>query len=257
MKPWITPGICNSIKRRDKLLRKYIKAKDDTIKEDLHARYKILRNQIVSIIRQSKKLYYQKFFTENANDIRKTWKGIKNIINIRELNKGQPTSMLIGKDLSTDPTKIAEGFNNYFSSIAKNLQEKIYFTGDDYMNYLKEPLNQRFLFESADTTEIILIINSFDNNKSTGPHSIPTDILKIIKSNICYPLKEIINLSFATGIYPIKLKIAKVNPIFKNKGDPLQFSNYRPISLLSNINKIFEKLVYSRLYSFLNLHNCI
>ena len=257
MKPWITSGIRNSIKRRDKLLRKYIKAKDETIKEELHARYKNLRNRIVSMIRQSKKLHYQKYFTENANDIRKTWKGIKNIINIRDANKGQPTSMFIGKDISTDPTKIAEGFNSFFSSIAKNLQEKIYFAGDDYMNYLNEPLNQRFLFESADTTEIILIINSFDNNKATGPHSIPTDILKIIKSNICYPLKEIINLSFATGIYPLKLKIAKVNPIFKNKGDPLHFSNYRPISLLSNINKIFEKLVFSRLYAFLNLHNCI
>ena len=58
-------------------------------------------------------------------------------------------------------------------------------------------------------------------------------------------------------IYPIKLKIAKVNPVFKNKGDPLHITNYRPISLLSNINKIFEKLVYSRLYTFLNLHNCI
>ena len=107
------------------------------------------------------------------------------------------------------------------------------------------------------STEIILIINSFEVGKATGPHSIPTDILKLNKSNICYPLKEIINLSFATGIYPIKLKIAKVIPVFKNKGDPLQFSNYRLISLLSNINKIFEKLVYSRLYTFLNLHNCI
>ena len=65
---------------------------------------------------------------------------------------------------------------------------------------------------------------------------------QIQKSNICYPLKEIINLSFATGIYPIKLKIAKVIPVFKNKGDPLHFSNYRPISLVSNINKNFEKL---------------
>ena len=72
-----------------------------------------------------------------------------------------------------------------------------------------------------------------------------------------FPLKEIINLSFATGIYPDPLKIAKVIPIFKNKGDELQVSNYRPISLLSNVNKIFEKLAYSRLYSFLNLYNCI
>ena len=59
-------------------------------------------------------------------------------------------------------------------------------------------------------------------------------------------------MSFATGTYPDQLKIAKVIPIFK-KGDKLLVSNYRPISLLSNINKIFEKLVYSRLYSFLEL----
>ena len=65
----------------------------------------------------------------------------------------------------------------------------------------------------------------------------------MIKCNIGVPLKKIINMSFEMGIYPTKLKIAKVNPIFKNKGDPLQFENYRPISLLSNINKIFEKLV--------------
>ena len=95
------------------------------------------------------------------------------------------------------------------------------------------------------------------SSKATGPHSIPTEILKLIKPNICHPLKEIINLSFATGIYPDILKIAKVIPIFKNKGDELLVSNYRPISLLSNVNKIFEKLAYSRLYSFLNLHNCI
>ena len=51
--------------------------------------------------------------------------------------------------------------------------------------------------------------------------------------------------------------MAKVNPIFKNKGDPLHFENYRPISLLSNVNKIFEKLVHKRLYSYLNINKCI
>ena len=169
LKPWITPGIGNSIKRRDRLLRKYIKAKDVIKKEEIHVRYKTLRNQTVSIIRQSKKMYYQKFFTKNANDIKKTWKGIRNIINIRNSNKGQPTSMLIGKELSTDPTKIADGFNTFFSSIAKNLQSKIYFAGEDYTNYLNNLLNQRFLFESADSTEIILSINSFEVSKATGP----------------------------------------------------------------------------------------
>ena len=78
--------------------------------------------------------------------------------------------------------------------------------------------------------------------------------MKLIKNNICHPF---INLSFSTGIYPTQLKLAKVIPTFKNKGDPLLVSNYRPISLLSNVNKIFERIVHKRLYSFINKYNCI
>ena len=256
-KPWITPGIIRSIKVRDKFLRRYILAKESTYKDRLHMHYKSLRNKIIANIRKSKKDYFQAYFTESADNIRKTWVGIKNIINIRPLVKTQPSSTLIEKDLVTDPTKIAEGFNEYFSSIAQKLQQNISVRGHDYTRYLTDKLDYNFFFKSADVGEISRIIDSFENSKATGPNSIPTEILKLIKHNICYPLKEIINLSFATGTYPDQLKIAKVIPIFKNKGDVLVVSNYRPISLLSNINKIFEKLVYSRLYSFLTLHNCI
>ena len=118
-KPWITSDIVKSIKMRDRLLRRYINAKDINQKNEFHAQYKALRNQIVATIRKGKKEHFQKYFTESANDIRKTWTGIKNIINIRTLTKGQPTSMLIDKELVTDPTLIAEGFNTYFSTIAK------------------------------------------------------------------------------------------------------------------------------------------
>ena len=166
--------------------------------------------------------------------------------------------MTLDNKFESDPTKIAEGFNGYFSTIAEKLQEKIYPNESlNFTQYLQTPLNQNFFFNSVTANEIVLIIHSLENSKATGPHSIPTEILKLIKANICHPLKEIINLSFATGIYPDALKIARVIPIFKNKGDELQVYNYRPISLLSNINKIFEKLAYSRLYSFLNLYNCI
>ena len=115
---------------------------------------------------------------------------------------------------------------------------------------------KKFIFESADPVEVINIINSLDPGKGSGPYSIPSNILKALKANLCYPLTTIINMSFATGVYPDQLKIAKVIPVFK-KGDKLLVSNYRPISLLSNMNKIFEKLVYSRLYSFLEIHDCI
>ena len=77
-----------------------------------------------------------------------------------------------------------------------------------------------------------------------------------LKEHICSPLSKIFNLSFRTGCHPDILKIAKTIPIFK-KGSRLQVSNYRPISLLSNLNKILEKLVHSRVYAFLEEHNCL
>ena len=255
-KPWITPNIIKSIKLRDKILRLYIREVDPYRKEGLHKQYKTLRNKVVATIRNSRKIYFQKYFEENSKDIRKTWSGIRNIINIRLSTKGQPTSMLFGDELVTDPSKIAEGFNSYFSSIAEKLQENLSFGNNNFMKYLNKPLDHNFLFQSVDQNEIIFIIDSFEN-KALGPHSIPTEILKLAKINLSYPLKEIINMSFATGVYPDKLKIAKVIPIFKNKGDQLLVLNYRPISLLSNINKIFEKIVYSRVISFLNMYNCI
>ena len=69
-------------------------------------------------------------------------------------------------------------------------------------------------------------------------------------------MADLFNLSFKTGVFPSVLKTAKVIPIFK-KDSKLDYSNYRPISLLSNIEKILEKLMYRRLYTFLNNKNII
>ena len=101
------------------------------------------------------------------------------------------------------------------------------------------------------------IINNISVNKATGPHSIPTNILHLIKFNISEPLAKIVNLSFDKGIYFDCLKISKTIPTYKDKGSNLDCSNYRPISLLSNINKIIETLMHKRLYKFLTIHNCI
>ena len=109
----------------------------------------------------------------------------------------------------------------------------------------------------TDKNKIIIIINNLNLNKLTGPHSIPGDILNIIKLNIAEPSSEIVNLSFVNGTYIENLKLSKPIPTFKEKGSNLDCNNYRPISLLSNINKLIEKLMYARLDKFLNTHNCI
>ena len=102
-----------------------------------------------------------------------------------------------------------------------------------------------------------MISGNINNNKACGPNSIPNKIFHLIKQIIAEPLADIINLSFTTGIYIDKLKVAKVIPIFKEKGDKLLSENFRPISLLSNINKIFEKIMHERLYAFLEAQGSI
>ena len=87
--------------------------------------------------------------------------------------------------------------------------------------------------------QLTYIISSLNSSKASGPNSIPYRIL-----------------SFLTGVFPSVPKTAKVVPVFK-KDSKLDYSTYRPISLLSNIEKILEKLMYKRLYTFLNNNNII
>ena len=137
------------------------------------------------------------------------------------------------------------------------MQDKIYYNGHSFSEYLNHFNPHTFFIRPANTCELLNIINSLIISKAYGPHSIPSNILHLIKPIIAEPLVDIINLSFENGIYIENLKIAKVIPIYKEKGSELLSSNYRPISLLSNINKIIEKLMHECLYDFLTKHNCI
>ena len=157
----------------------------------------------------------------------------------------------------SDPKQVAETFNNYFSSIANELQNKIHYYGKDFSTFLKNGNQNNFFINPTNVTEVINNINDLSTNKALGPNSFPTDIFHLIKFSIAQPLVDIINLSFQKGIYIDGLKISKVVPVFKDKGSDLDHTNYRPISLLSNINKIIEKLMHERLYSFLEKNKCI
>ena len=94
------------------------------------------------------------------------------------------------------------------------------------------------------------LIKTLNLKKATGPNSIPTKLLKVFDKTISVPLANLINLSFEKGIFPKSLKIVSVIPIL-NKEDYLDCNNYQPISLTSNISKLLERLIHTRLYSFL------
>ena len=106
------------------------------------------------------------------------------------------------------------------------------------------------LIEKTNAQEVEQKLKTLKTSKAVGPNSIPTNILKTYSKFLSKPLSELMNLSFAQGKFPTILKIAKVIPVHK-KGDKSECDNYRPISLISNISKLLEKLVHKRLYSFL------
>ena len=244
------------MKRRDRIYKKYVKAKNIHTKNEFEKQYKTLKNQIVNICRESEKLHFQNFFLINANNIRNTWIGVNKIININNKSNNAPFSLIVNNKWSTDPLHIPNEFNEYFSTVADYIQAKFYHTGSDYSQYLTNMNNFSFFIKPNDELEIIDTINNLKSNKASRLYSIQHKILHLIKLNIADPLTKLINFSLKTALYFDQLKVSKDVSVYKN-GDILDSSNCRPISLLSNINKVDEKLMYERLYSFLSIHNCV
>ena len=125
-------------------------------------------------------------------------------------------------------------------------------------DYLTNPSEKTFFLTPTSPDEVEDIIKTLHLRKSIGPNSIPTKLLKKYSKTISIPISKLINQSFVTGTFPEPLKLANVIPVFK-KADPLECTNYQPISETSIITKTLEKLVHKRLYCFLYqneiLHN--
>ena len=184
--------------------------------------------------------------------MKKVWSGVRDIISSKSSKSTSPISISIGESVTSDPTEVANSFNDFFTSIADSIRGKLQPANHHFSNFMKSPNPYSIAFSPTTPDEINKIITSFSPSKSTGPNSIPVKILKLLNQDFSKQISYLINRSFQEGIFPTSLKISKVVPVFKNKGSPLDVSNYRPISLLSNIEKIYEKAVYSRVMNFLN-----
>ena len=184
------------------------------------------------------------------------WRGIKKIISSNNSNHTFPTAITVNNEAITNPSDIANTFNNYFAKVAIDIQSSIRFSKKKYYDYLPLLNIESLFLTPTDSTEVSNIIFSLNQNKSDGPNSIPIKILKLLNKDISDQLAILFNQSFSSGIFPSILKTSKIIPIYR-KGSKLECSNYRPISLLYNIDKILERLMYNRLYNFLEKKNHI
>jgi hypothetical protein len=221
--------------------------------------YKYYRNKLTILTHLSKKAYYTKYFEDNLFNTKKTGEGINNLINRKRKNSKHITSLRCPKRniLSSNSSEFPNIFNKHFSSVGHELASKMPNSSTSFHEYLSISTNPfSFAFNYVSPKELELEIMEIPLNKSYGLYSCPARILKCSRYILSNPLSVLINMSVESGIYPDKLKHAKVIPIFKND-DETDPSNYRPISLLSIFNRIFEKVMYERLKIFFEIYNIL
>ena len=167
------------------------------------------------------------------------------------------TSQLnIGGKIIVDDKDLATNFNEFFVNVGQSIENAIPKVPNILpTKFLKNRMQVNFVIAHISNEEMLDIINSL-GNKSTWPSSIPLKLLSLIPDLIIIPLAYIINMSLLTGEYPDLLKVVKVIPIHKG-GSTQEVNNYRPISLLSIFDKIIEKLMHKKLYTFLESNNIL
>ncbi len=201
-------------------------------------------------IRLAQITYYEKLFKKYQNDIKNTWKVINSILDRSKKKKNFPQLFKDDEKIITDKLDIANRFNSFYADIGPQLAQKILAPPNkSFKNYLTVKYNLNFQFQNVEESNVNEIISKLKSKTSFGWDGLSTKLLKSIKSIMTKPLTLIINQMLNTGIFPDQLKLAKVCPIYK-KDDEKLFTNYRPISLLPAISKVFEKVIFKQLYDF-------
>ena len=139
-----------------------------------------------------------------------------------------------GKISLTNPKDIADAFSNYFSYVRIGIKSSIKYSRNKFFDFLPQININPFFINPNNKTGIKNIILSLDPLKSIGPNSIPTKVLELLSNDISTQFAELFKLSFSEGVFPSILKTCKVIPVYI-KDSQLNYSNYRSISLLSNI----------------------
>jgi hypothetical protein len=258
--PWITPGIISSINKK----HLYHSRWKDTITKsnksgntELKRKFKEFRKNLKAVIKLAKKKFYLRKFTAVQGNMKKTWALINDLRGKSKTNI--KASFIIDGKLVNDRRKISNGFNEFFSSVARKLNVKLNSSklaneitcNVDYLDYLRSRVSSSIFLSPCSSSEIELKVKEFENDKASD---ISVTLLKKCMPHISWQLANFFNNFMKRGTFPRVLKIGKVTPVFK-KGDSQIFDNYRPICMLPIFGKLLEKLIYSRLYNFMSSCN--
>ena len=260
---WMNKDILSLIRERNSAYKKMKKNMKD---EKLSKLYRKLRNLVQREVKKAKLEHLQNQIEENKKDSRKLWQNLKNLGLKNKKGGDQEIVINIDGKLCHDKKAIANEFNNYFTNVAANLVNKLP-PSNNIFNVFYNDNVRKFYSEKGlieDSFELLPVGEQFVYNelqklnvsKGTGLDLIPAKFLKDGAIILFKPLCFMINLSIMTSTFPDDLKIAKVTPLHKKK-DKTDVGNYRPISVLGVVSKIFEKSVLVQIERYYKDNNII
>lgn len=239
---WVSRGIRVCSQKQRYLLWKY--RRDPSICNKIT--FKNYSCRFRKIIKLTQKAQNNHFINTSSNKSKASWQVINNKYRITE----PITEIRLENKTITDPTEIANTFNDYFiDQTQKNMTTKL-----DTKNLTNYP-NSMFMHPVL-PQDIFRAIQSLKNKNSTGYDGISTKVVKFVSVDIASHLSHILNTCISSGIFPNSLKTVIVKPLFK-KNDKKDLVNYRPIALIPIFSKVMEKVIYDSINNFLSKYDIL
>ena len=152
---------------------------------------------------------------------------------IAECTAGRQITALPSQDIEISISEIINKYENHIS--IQNIRNK--------------KLNSTFTFEKTTSTNIRQLIRQLNSRKPMGIDTISLKIIKMLNDNICDNIESIVNSMITQSLFPDQAKISSITPVFK-KDDRMEKKNYRPISVLSFLSKVLEKIIFQQMGTY-------
>ena len=200
--------------------------------------------------RNSKSNYYKESLSHDFKNPKQFWKKIKTITNSSDKN-AQCNQLKVNNTILSDPISVAQAFNQHFSSVCTPTRSDPYVTYNDIT-----PCHSSFSFKKISPSDVLNAINELKSCSGPGLDGIESKFIKLAPNILIYPLCDLFNLSLSTHQLPSIWKHSQITPLHK-AGNALDPNNYRPISIICSIAKLFEKIVYNQLSNYLSNNNIL
>jgi len=235
---WITPEIIKCMHERDYLHHKATSTKNQQTWKD----YQCIRNKVTNLIRQSKLDYFNSIAMQTSGKNRQFWKDIQ--------------LLMPPKKNESSPNISSEQFNNHFSTIGEKVCAP--FINQVENKVINSPESvYTFQIKHISTIATEELFSKLSDTSSMDVFDMDCKLLKIGYKFLAPLLAHLFNLSVTTACYPDDWKLARVTPIYKNKGSKDDVLNYRPISVTCYISKLMEYHIQQQLAAYLHDHNFI